>query len=284
MPYLLLLPSLVVVVVFLVIPSIQSVYLSFFRMSPFGDKMFFVQWQNFQNLLTSKDYLGSLWVTLVFAVCVVGLGLSLSMLLAVLLNQKLRGLYFYRTLLIWTYALSPAVAGVIWALIFSPSSGPFNYFLKLLNISPINWMTTPSVAVLIIILAATWKMLGYNIIFFLAGLQAVPVELLEAASIDGATAVRKFFRITVPLLSPTTFFLLIMNMLYAFFQVFGLIDVMTKGGPGNATEVLVYKLYKDGFVHFNTGLAAAQSVLLFVFVAVLTVFQFRFTEKKVFYS
>jgi sn-glycerol 3-phosphate transport system permease protein len=145
-------------------------------------------------------------------------------------------------------------------------------------------MTDSTVAIVIVSVAATWKMMGYNIIFFLAGLQAIPGEMLEAASIDGAGAIRKFFRVTLPLLSPTTFFLLIMNMMYAFFEVFGLIDIMTKGGPGNATEVLVYKLYKDGFVNFNTGLASAQSVTLFVFVAVLTLLQFRFTERKVFYN
>jgi len=206
------------------------------------------------------------------------------MVLANLLNMKLKGLFIYRTLLIWTYALSPAVAGIIFALIFSPSSGPFNYFLGLLGITKINWMTSPSISLTIVIIAAVWKMLGYNIIFFLAGLQGIPEELLEASAIDGATSFRRFFKIVFPLLSPTTFFLLIMNMLYAFFQVFGMIDVMTKGGPGNATEVLVYKLYKDGFISFNTGFAAAESVMLFIFVAVLTIFQFRFTEKKVFYS
>jgi sn-glycerol 3-phosphate transport system permease protein len=284
LPYLLLSPSVVVVILFLIIPSAQSIYYSFFRLSLFGDKLLFVGWDNFQKLFTSGDYLQSIVRTLIFAFVVVFFGLFIGMSLAVMLNQKLKGLFIYRTLYIWTYALSPAVAGTIWALIFSPSSGPFNYFLDSLFGTSINWMTDSTVAIVIVSIAATWKMMGYNIIFFLAGLQAIPGEMLEAASIDGAGAIRKFFRVTLPLLSPTTFFLLIMNMMYAFFEVFGLIDIMTKGGPGNATEVLVYKLYKDGFVNFNTGLASAQSVTLFVFVAVLTLLQFRFTERKVFYN
>ncbi|NLZ14141.1 MAG: sugar ABC transporter permease [Thermotogaceae bacterium] len=284
LPYLLLAPSVFIVILFLIIPSIQSVYYSFYRLSLFGDKLLFVGWDNFQKLFSSSYYLNSILRTVVFAAFVVFVGLFIGMSLAVMLNQKLKGMFLYRTLFIWTYALSPAVAGTIWALIFSPSSGPFNFFLEALFGTSINWMTDSTIALLIVAVAATWKMMGYNIIFFLAGLQAIPNEMLEAASIDGAGAIRKFFRVTLPLLSPTTFFLLIMNMMYAFFEVFGLIDIMTKGGPGDATQVLVYKLYKDGFVNFNTGLASAQSVTLFLFVAVLTILQFRFTERKVFYS
>lgn len=284
LPYILLSPSIIVVLLFLVVPSLQSIYYSFFRLSLFGDKLLFVGWDNFRKLFTSTDYLNSLIRTLLFAAFVVGAGLFVSMILAVLLNIKLKGLFIYRTLFIWTYALSPAVAGTIWALIFSPSSGPFNFFLESLFHTSINWMTESSIALLIVSVAATWKMMGYNIIFFLAGLQAIPNEMLEAASIDGAKPAMKFFKVTFPLLSPTTFFLLIMNMMYAFFEVFGLIDIMTKGGPGNATEVLVYKLYKDGFINFNTGLASAQSVTLFIFVSILTILQFRFTERRVFYN
>ena len=255
-------PSVFIVILFLIIPSIQSVYYSFYRLSLFGDKLLFVGWDNFQKLFSSSYYLNSILRTVFFAAFVVFVGLFIGMSLAVMLNQKLKGMFLYRTLFIWTYALSPAVAGTIWALIFSPSSGPFNFFLEALFGTSINWMTDSTIALLIVAVAATWKMMGYNI----------------------AGAIRKFFRVTLPLLSPTTFFLLIMNMMYAFFEVFGLIDIMTKGGPGDATQVLVYKLYKDGFVNFNTGLASAQSVTLFLFVAVLTILQFRFTERKVFYS
>ncbi len=284
LPYLLLLPSLVVVIIFLIVPTIQSLYLSFFRVSPFGDKLIFVGWYNFAKLFKSSDYINSLVITLIFAVFVVVIGLTLGMLLSVLLNQKLKGLQVYRTLFIWTYAISPAIAGTIWALMFSPSSGPITFLLKAIFGANVNWMMDGKVALVAVIIAASWKMLGYNIIFFLSGLQTIPQELIEASAIDGASSVRRFFKITIPLLSPTTFFLLIMNMLYAFFQVFGLIDIMTKGGPGDATQVLVYKLYRDGFINLDTGFASAQSIVLFVFVAILTVLQFRFAEQKVFYG
>lgn len=284
LPYLLLLPSLAVVVVFLIVPTIQSLYYSFFRVSPFGDRMIFVKFDNFTKLLQSSAYLNSLITTLVFAFSVVVIGIVIGVVLSVLLNQKLRGLSAYRTLFIWTYAISPAVAGTIWALMFDPSSGPLVYVMNKLFGMEINWMMSGSTALVAVIIAAAWKMLGYNIIFFLAGLQTIPDELLEAASIDGASSIKKFFRITLPLLSPTTFFLLIMNMLYSFFQVFGLIDIMTKGGPGDATELLVYKVYRDGFINLNTGFASAQSVVLFVFVAILTVLQFKYAERKVFYG
>jgi sn-glycerol 3-phosphate transport system permease protein len=284
LPYILVSPSIVVVIIFLIIPTIQSLYMSFFRVSPFGDKMIFVKFYNFIKLFTSPDYLNSLVITLIFVIAVVAIGLTVGLLISVVLNQRLRGLNYYRTLFIWTYAISPAVAGTIWALMFDPSSGPMVYIINTLFGKNLNWMMNGNLALLIVIIAASWKMLGYNIIFFLAGLQTIPQELLEAASIDGASSVRKFFRITLPLLSPTTFFLLIMNMLYAFFQVFGLIDVMTKGGPGNATEVLVYKLYRDGFVNLDTGFASAQSVVLFIFVAILTALQFKYAERTVFYG
>jgi len=284
LPYLLVSPSIVVVIIFLVIPTIQSLYMSFFRVSPFGDRLIFVKLYNFTKLFKSTDYVHSLLITLVFAAAVVALGITIGLLISVVLNQRLKGLNYYRTLFIWTYAISPAVAGTIWALMFDPSSGPIVYIIKTLFNVKLNWMMNGNLALVIVIIAASWKMLGYNIIFFLAGLQTIPEELLEAASIDGASSVRKFFKITLPLLSPTTFFLLIMNMLYAFFQVFGLIDIMTKGGPGNATEVLVYKLYRDGFINLDTGFASAQSVVLFVFVAILTALQFKYAERRVFYG
>lgn len=284
LPYLLVSPSIVIVIIFLVIPTIQSLYMSFFRVSPFGDRLIFVKFYNFTKLFKSTDYVHSLLITLVFAAAVVALGITIGLLISVVLNQRLKGLNYYRTLFIWTYAISPAVAGTIWALMFDPSSGPIVYIIKTLFNVKLNWMMNGNLALVIVIIAASWKMLGYNIIFFLAGLQTIPEELLEAASIDGASSVRKFFKITLPLLSPTTFFLLIMNMLYAFFQVFGLIDIMTKGGPGNATEVLVYKLYRDGFINLDTGFASAQSVVLFVFVAILTALQFKYAERRVFYG
>lgn len=283
LPYILLSPSIIVIIIFLVIPTFQSLYLSFFRSSPFGDRIFFVGFRNFIKLFTSEDYLHSLIITIIFAFSVIAISLSLGLLASVFLNVRLKGLKIYRTLFIWTYSISPAIAGTIWALMFDPSTGPLTYFLKKIGIE-INWMTNPTVALAAVIIAASWKMLGYNIVFFLAGLQTIPQELLEAAKIDGANPVVSFFKITFPLLSPTTFFLLIMNIMYSFFQVFGLIDIMTKGGPGNATELLVYKLYRDGFINLQTGYASAQSIVLFIFVTILTTLQFKYTERFVFYG
>ncbi len=283
LPYLLVLPSLVVVIVFLIIPSIQSFYLSMFRVSPFGNVLIFKKFANFTTLFTDVSYLESLVRTCLFTGFIVVVGLAVSLGLAILANLNLTGVAVYRTALIWPFAPSPAVAGTIWALLFDPSTGPVIYFIDQVFHVKINWMSNGNLALLIVTLAATWKMLGYNVIFFLAGLQNVPRELLEAAHIDGASAFRRFRKIVFPLLSPTTFFLFVMNSLYGFFEVFGLIDVMTQGGPGKATDLLVYKLYEDGFVNFRTGYASAQSIVLFVFVAILTIIQFRFAAKKVFY-
>lgn len=283
LPYLLLLPSIVVVVVFLIIPSIQSFYLSLFRVSPFGDVLIYKGLSNFIALFKEPGYLNSLLRTLVFTCFIVLVGLTISLCLALLANLKIRGAGIYRIALIWPYALSPAVAGTIWALLFDPATGAIIYFLKLITGHTYNWMTSGTLALFIVTSAATWKMLGYNVIFFLAGLQNIPEELNEAANIDGASGIRRFWKVTFPMLSPMTFFLFIMNSLYGFFEVFGLIDVMTQGGPGKSTNILVYKLYEDGFVNFRTGFASAQSIVLFVFVAILTVLQFRFAKRWVFY-
>lgn len=284
MPYILLLPSVTVIAIFFLIPTVQSIYQSFFRMSPFGDRRIFVGFGNFSRLFNSPSYINSLVRTLIFAGLVVVIGLVFGVIVAALLNQRLKGMAVYRTFFIWTYAISPAIAGTVWALMFNPSTGPVVYLAKLFTSKTFNWMNDGNLALAIVIIAAAWKMMGYNIIFYLAGLQAVPNELLEAAAIDGANGIKRFVKVTLPLLSPTTFFLLIMNMLYAFFEVFGLIDIMTKGGPGNATEILVYKLYKDGFIAIDIGFASAQSVVLFVFVTILTILQFRYTQQKVFYG
>lgn len=283
LPYLLVAPSIVIVIIFLIIPSIQSLYLSFFRVSPFGDRLIYVAFSNFVKLL-NPDYLNSFIVTVIFSGTVVLMGLTVSLALALAANQKITGIGLYRTALIWPYALSPAVAGTIWALVFDPSTGAFSYFISFVAGVIPNWRTNGPFAVVVITLAATWKMMGYNIIFFLAALQTIPRELEEAAEIDGAGTFRRFWKITFPLLSPMILFLLIMNTLYGFFEVFGLIDVMTEGGPARATEVLVYKLYYDGFISLKTGYASAQSIVLFTFVAGLTLLQFRFAKRWVFYQ
>jgi len=198
-------------------------------------------------------------------------------------NQRLRGFSIYRTLLIWPYALSPAIAGIIWAQMMDPSIGMVSHLLSALFDFNFNYYTSSNQALLFISVAATWKMLGYNIIFFLSGLQSLPSELLEAAAIDGAGVWKRFWRISFPLLSPTTFFLFIMNTLYAFFQVFGLVHITTEGGPGRATDLLVFKLYRDGFIGLNTGYASAQSIVLLIMVSALTILQFRYAGSRVFY-
>ncbi|MFI5340727.1 MAG: carbohydrate ABC transporter permease [Candidatus Methylomirabilales bacterium] len=283
LPYLLILPSIAIVGVFLILPSIQALYLSFFEVSPFGNKLLFVGLNNFREILTSEDYQFSLRLSVLFAVGVVILSMSASLGMAVLASKPLRGIGLYRTLLLWPYALSPAVAGIVWALLFEPSSGLMTYLIRVTTHQSPNWMMAPNYALFVTILAAAWKMLGFNIVFFLAGLQGIPDEIVEAAQVDGASPRQSFWRVVFPILSPMTFFLFIMNSLYAFFEVFGLIDVMTQGGPGRGTEVLIYKLYRDGFVSIRWGYASAQSIVLFVLVGTLTSLQFRYVGRRVFY-
>jgi len=284
LPYLLLAPSVIIVFIFFVIPSIQSLYLSFYRVSPLGNKKIFIGLQNFTRLFQDPGYLNSIVTSFKFAIFVVVVGLAVSMAVAVIANQRLRGFSIYRTLLIWPYALSPAIAGLIWAQMMDPNIGLTSHLLKTLFGIHFNYQTNGQQALLFISVSAAWKMLGYNIIFFLAGLQSLPVELLEAAAIDGAGAWRRFWKITFPMLSPTTFFLFIMNTLYAFFQVFGLVHITTEGGPGRATDIMVYKLYRDGFEGMNTGYASAQSIILLIMVATLTIIQFRYAGSKVHYQ
>ena len=284
LPYLLLAPSVIIVFIFFVVPSIQSLYLSFYRVSPLGNKKIFIGLQNFTRLFQDPGYLNSIITSFKFALFVVVVGLAVSMAVAVVANQRLRGFSIYRTLLIWPYALSPAIAGLIWAQMMDPNIGLTSHLLKTLFGIHFNYQTNGQQALLFISVSAAWKMLGYNIIFFLAGLQSLPVELLEAAAIDGASAWRRFWKITFPMLSPTTFFLFIMNTLYAFFQVFGLVHITTEGGPGRATDIMVYKLYRDGFEGMNTGYASAQSIILLIMVATLTILQFRYAGSKVHYQ
>lgn len=284
LPVFLLAPMILVVLVFFIVPSVESLYLSFFRVSPLGDRRLFVGVQNFTRLFTSPDYLNSLLVSVRFAVIVVIFGLSATMGVAVIANQRLSGFAVYRALLIWPYALSPAIAGLVWGLMMNPNFGLGAVLLKNLAGINFNYLTSGLSALIFLSIAAIWKMFGYNIVFFLAGLQGLPTELLEAASLDGAGGWTKFWRITFPLLSPTTFFLFVMNTLYAFFEIFGLVHITTQGGPGQATNLLVFNLYKDGFIGMNSGYASAQSVLLLLMVATLTFLQFRYAGSKVFYQ
>ncbi len=284
LPYLLLLPSVLVVLVFLVIPSVQALVQSLRLVDPFTGRGFYVGLRNFVDLFTSEEYRHSIVVSVIFAAGTTLLGLSAGLGLALLANQSLRGAWLYRTALLWPYALSPAVAGAIWGLLMDPSAGPVTYLLRRLTGGSFNWMVDGPLALALVTVASGWKMLGYNIVFFLAGLQAIPSELMEAASVDGASAWSRFWKVRFPLLSPVTFFLLIMNTLESFFENFGLIDVLTQGGPARATDILVYKLYRDGFVNIQWGLASAQSITLFVMVALLTILQFRYGGRRVFYG
>jgi sn-glycerol 3-phosphate transport system permease protein len=284
LPYLLLFPSIAIVVVFLIIPSLQALRLAFFEVSPFTGRGLFVGLSNFRELVGSDIYRHSLAITLLIAGGIVSAGMTVSLGVAMLASQPLRGLGVYRVAILWPYALSPAVAGTIWALLFDPSTGPATLLIRAVTGLSANWMMNGTYALWVVVGAATWKMLGFNVVFFLAGLQAVPDELGEAARVDGAGPARVFWQITFPILSPITFFLFVMNSLYAFFELFGLIDVMTQGGPGGATDILIYRLYQDAFISARWGMGSAQSILLFVMVGFLTALQFKFAARRVFYG
>ncbi len=284
LPYFLLLPSFLIIGYFLFYPTVETFRLSFYRLGPFGIRKLFVGWENFQELLSSPNYLDSMKVSFLFSAGVVLVGLSFSLALAILTNQKVWGIKLYRATLIWPYALSPAIAGALFVFIFDATSGPLNYLISVVfHVKPM-WLTSSSLALLVVVAAGAWKNIGYNIVFFLAGLQNIPKDLQEAAEIDGANKFQIFWKITFPILSPITFFLLIMNLIYSFFGCFGLIDVMTKGGPSNSTNIMIYNLYLDAFVNHKTGLAAAESILLFLVVVVLTMVQFATSGKKVHYQ
>lgn len=283
LPYALVLPQVAVTIVFFFWPAFVSLRLSFFKSSPFGDRQIFVGLENFQRLFTSPEYLRSVINSFLFSAAVTLVGLSVSLALAALANQKIRGLAFYRTMLLWPYGIAPAVSGIIWLFIFHPSYGILPYLLSFVLAYEFNWLLKGWVAMLLIIAASVWKQLGYNLAFFLAGLQAIPDSVIEAASVDGAGPFRRFVAIIFPLLSPITFFLLVLNMTFSFFDTFGLIHAVTQGGPGDATSIMVYKAYTDGFVHLQLGSSAAQSVVLMIVVIGLTALQFGYTEKRVVY-
>ena len=282
LPYALLAPQLAVTLVFFVWPAAQALYQSVFVEDAFGTSVEFVGLQNFKALWDDPHYAQSFRVTAVFSVAVALLGLSVSLMLAVFADRVARGSLVYRTFLIWPYAVAPAIAGVLWLFMFDPSVGLVAHGLKRIGIDW-NHLLNGGQAMLLVVCAATWKQVSYNFIFFLAGLAAIPKSLIEAAAIDGAGPGRRFIDIVFPLLSPTTFFLLVVNVIYAFFDTFGVIDAVTQGGPSKATEVLVYKVFHDGFKGQDFGGAAAQSVILMTIVILLTVAQFRYVEKKVQY-
>ncbi len=284
LPYFLITPSVGVILIFLIYPFSQAVWMAFHRSAPWGAGLRFVGLDNFRNLMTSPEYLRSVWLTFLFAFIVISVGLTISLCLAMLTTQKIKGSGFYQVAFIWTYAMSPAIAGVMWALLFDPSIGLLTHGIRTATGYRLNFFTDPVAAFLIVTLASIWIMLGYNMCFYIAGLQNVPNELKEAAYIDGASPWQAFWNVTFPMLSPTTAFLIFVNTIYSFFLVFGLIDVVTQGGPGQTTEFLVYRIYRDGFARMRHGPASAQSVILFIMIAAIATFQIYSTSKKAIYS
>ncbi len=282
LPYVLVAPQIAVTVVFFFWPALQAVHYSFLVQDAFGLSTQFVWFQNFTDLFRDSNYLQSFKITAFFSFVVAALGIALSLVLAAMADHVVRGAMVYKTLLIWPYAVAPAIAGVLWSFMFAPSIGIVTYFLRKAGIDW-NWIINGDQAMLLVVLAAVWKQVSYNFLFFLAGLQAIPRSLIEAAAIDGAGPLRRFVTIVFPLLSPTTFFLLVVNIVYAFFDTFGVIDATTQGGPAGATEILVYKVYYDGVKAADLGSSSAQSVILMFVVVALTVVQFRFVERKVQY-
>ena len=282
LPYLLLVPQLAITVVFFYWPASQAVWQSFLLQDAFGLSTRFVWFENYTALFSDPAYYRTVANTFVFSGAVAVLSLGIALLLAVQADKPLRGATGYRTLLIWPYAVAPAVAGVLFAFMFQPSLGVVAQGLRRIGVDW-NPLLDGTDAMLLVIMAATWKQISYNFLFFLAGLQAIPKSVIEAAAIDGARPVRRFWTIVFPLLSPTTFFLLVVNIVYAFFDTFGIIDAMTGGGPARATEPLVYKVFQDGRLGGDLGGSAAQSVILMIIVIALTAIQFRYVEKKVTY-
>ena len=282
LPWLLLAPQLIVISVFFFWPAAQALLQSFQLQDAFGLSTEWVGLDNFRTLFNDEAYLESFKTTAFFSVMVAVLGISLSLVLAVFADRIIKGALFYKTLLILPYAVAPAVAGVLWIFMFSPTLGVVAYALSGIGIDW-NHLLNSSHAMTLIIMAAVWKQISYNFLFFLAGLQSIPKSLIEAAAIDGARPWRRFWSIQFPLLSPTTFFLLVINIVYAFFDTFAIVDASTQGGPGRDTLILVYKVYHDGFKNGDLGGSAAQSVVLMVIVVALTVVQFRYVEKKVQY-
>ena len=283
LPWLLLLPQVAIIIVFFFWPAGQALFQSVRIQDAFGTSSEFVGLANFQRLLNDETYLESFRTTAVFSLLVAGSGLTIALVLAVFADRVIRGAAIYKTLLVWPYAVAPAVAGVVWLFMFAPAIGVVTYWLRHYGIEW-NHLLNPDHAMALIVMAAVWKQISYNFLFFLAGLQSIPKSLIEAAAIDGAGPWRRFWTVVFPLLTPTTFFLLVINIVYAFFDTFAIVDAATQGGPGQATSILVFRVFYDGFKGLDLGSSAAQSVVLMVIVISLTIVQFRYVEKKVQYQ
>ncbi len=282
LPLALVTPQLIITFVFFVWPASQALYQSVLLEDPFGLRSKFVWFDNFTALFRNRDYLESFSRTAVFSLLVAGFAMGLALLLAVMADRVIKGATGYKTMLVWPYAVAPAVAGALWVFMFNPRIGIVAYMLHSFGYDW-NHQIRGQDAFTLITIAAVWKQISYNFVFFLAGLQAIPRSLIEAAAIDGAGPTKRFWTIVFPLLSPTTFFLLVVNIVYAFFDTFGIVHATTSGGPAKATEILVYKVFNDGFIGLDLGSSAAQSVILMAIVIVLTVVQFRYIERRVAY-
>lgn len=282
LPYLLVAPQIIITLVFFIWPASQAVYQSFLIEDAFGLSTEFVWFENFEYLMGDKIYLDSFVRTLFFSAAVAFISMSFALILAGFADRVVRGATAYRTLLIWPYAVAPVLAGALWVFMFNPTLGIFPYFLGFFGYDWNHYLNGGQ-AMLLVILAAAWKQVAYNFLFYLAAMQAIPKSIIEAGAIDGARPIRRFWTLIFPLVSPTTFFLLVINAVYAFFDTFGIIHAVTQGGPANSTTILVYKVFNDGFVGLDLGGSAAQSVILMLLVIVMTFIQFRYVENKVEY-
>jgi len=282
LPYLLVAPQVVITLIFFIWPATQAVYQSFLIEDAFGMSTEFVWFENFVYLANDQQYLESFGRTIFFSVCVAFLSMSLALILAGFADRIIKGATTYRTLLIWPYAVAPVLAGALWVFMFNPTLGIFPYLFEFVGIDW-NHYLNGSQAMMLVVIAAAWKQIAYNFLFYLAAMQSIPRSLIDAAAIDGAGPIRRFFDHIFPMISPTTFFLIVINAVYAFFDTFGIIHAITQGGPANATTILVYKVYNDGFVGLDLGGSAAQSVILMFLVVAMTVVQFRYIERRVEY-
>jgi sn-glycerol 3-phosphate transport system permease protein len=282
LPYALIAPQIVITIVFFLWPASQAIYQSVLRQDAFGLSTDFVGLDNFARLFADPHYLESFWTTVAFSAMVAGLSMGIALILAVMADRVIHSATAYRTLLIWPYAVAPAVAGVLWWFLFNPTIGIAAYAMDAMGYDW-NHYVKGSDAMALIVIASAWRQVSYNFLFFLAGLQAIPRSLTEAAAIDSAGPLRRFWTIQLPLLSPTVFFLIVVNVVYAFFETFGVVHATTSGGPGQATNILVYKVWRDAFEGLNLGSSAAQSVILMVIVIALTAIQFRYIERRVEY-
>ena len=281
--YLLIAPQILITLIFFIWPAAQALYQSFLVEDAFGLGSEFVWFENFIFLFEDEYYLDSFGRTALFSFLVAFFSMSFSLILAGFAERVIRGELIYKSLLIWPYAVAPVLAGALWIMLFDPSLGLITYYLKYFDVEW-NYKLNGTQAMVLVVLASAWKQVAYNFLFFLAGIHAIPKSMIEAAALDGSGPIKRFWTIIFPLISPVTFFLLVINTVYAFFDTFGIIHVMTQGGPANSTEILVYKVYNDGFIGLDLGGSAAQSVILMFIVISLTFFQFRFIEKKVEYK